>query len=101
MAKEKDDILQTAKDRFKVSLENDEHNRVRAKQDIRFAAASPDDPWQWEDADVQKRKLHMRPMLTINKLPQHVRQVTNDQRQIALAARSSRLTIRRNCGISA
>jgi hypothetical protein len=81
MAKENDDILETAKERFKLSLESSEHNRARAKQDIRFAAASPDDPWQWEDADVQKRKLHRRPMLTINKLPQHIRQVTNDIRQ--------------------
>jgi Phage P22-like portal protein len=81
MAKDKDDVLETAKKRFELSLENSEHNRVRAKGDIRFAAASPDDPWQWDDADVQKRKLHRRPMLTINKLPQHIRQVTNDIRQ--------------------
>lgn len=81
MAKDKDDLLATAKKRFELALENDEHNRVRAKGDVRFAAASPDDPWQWEDADVQKRKLHKRPMLTINKLPQHIRQVTNDIRQ--------------------
>lgn len=81
MAKDKDDVLETAKKRFELSLENSEHNRARAKMDIRFAAASPDDPWQWEDGDVQKRKLHQRPMLTINKLPQHIRQVTNDIRQ--------------------
>lgn len=81
MAKDKDDVLETAKKRFELSLDNSEHNRARAKMDIRFAAASPDDPWQWEDGDVQKRKLHQRPMLTINKLPQHIRQVTNDIRQ--------------------
>lgn len=81
MTKEKDDILETAKKRFKLSLENSEHNRTRGKMDIRFAAASPDDPWQWEDSDVKSRQLHSRPVLTINKLPQHIRQVTNDIRQ--------------------
>lgn len=78
---EKDDIIETAKKRFNYSLDRNSHNREKAKQDIRFAAASPDDPWQWNDVDIQTRKLHMRPMLTINKLPQHIRQVTNDIRQ--------------------
>ena len=77
----KDDILETAKKRFELSLERSEHNRAKMRQDIRFAAASPDDPWQWDELDVQGRKLHMRPMLTINKMPQHIRQVTNDIRQ--------------------
>lgn len=75
------DIIETAKKRFNYSLDRNSHNREKAKQDIRFAAASPDDPWQWNDVDIQTRKLHMRPMLTINKLPQHIRQVTNDIRQ--------------------
>jgi hypothetical protein len=80
--KDKDeDIIETAKKRFEYSVERDSHNIDKAKQDIRFAAASPDDPWQWNDVDVQTRKLHLRPMLTINKLPQHIRQVTNDIRQ--------------------
>ena len=42
-----DDILATAKERFAYSLERSSHNRERAREDIRFAAASPDDPWQW------------------------------------------------------
>jgi hypothetical protein len=76
-----DDILQTAKERFEKSIEHSAHNREKAKEDIRFAAASPDDPWQWDEMDVQGRKQQQRPMLTINKLPQHIRQVTNDIRQ--------------------
>lgn len=50
-------------------------------------AGSPDNNWQWP-ADVLKTRgsaqgqtINARPCLTINKLPQHVRQVTNDQRQ--------------------
>jgi hypothetical protein len=77
----KDDVLERAKKRFEYSLERSSHNRDKAKQDIKFAAASPDDPWQWEDTAVKQRQLEKRPRLTINKLPQHIRQVTNDIRQ--------------------
>lgn len=76
----KDDIIETAKKRFDYAMERNAHNRDKAKADIRFAAASPDDPWQWDDLSVQTRKLGKRPMLTINKMPQHIRQVTNDIR---------------------
>jgi len=55
--------------------------------DLRFYAGSPDNMWQWP-ADVlqtrsavQGQTINARPCLTINKLPQHVRQITNDQRQ--------------------
>lgn len=75
----KDDVLATAKKRFQYGLEKSSHNRETAKKDIRFAAASPDNPWQWEEADIKDRK--GRPTLTINKMPQHIRQVTNDIRQ--------------------
>lgn len=76
-----EDILTTAKERFVYAIERASHNRTRQKEDIKFAASSPDDPWQWEPKTVQERKLHSRPVLTINKLPLHIRQVTNDIRQ--------------------
>lgn len=76
-----EDILTTAKDRFVYALEREAHNKTRQKEDIRFAASSPDDPWQWETKTLQSRQLHDRPVLTINKLPLHIRQVTNDIRQ--------------------
>lgn len=81
MAKTKDTddkVLSTAKTRFEYALDRSSHNRDKMKDDIRFAAASPDDPWQWEKDDQVARK--GRPMLTINKMPQHIRQVTNDIR---------------------
>lgn len=78
---EKDDILSTAKERFEYALARSSENREKAKGDIRFAAASPDDPWQWEDRNYKDRQLQQRPTLTINKMPQHIRQVTNDIRQ--------------------
>jgi hypothetical protein len=55
--------------------------------DLRFMAGSPDNNWQWPSnvlatrGNVQGQTINARPCLTINKLPQHVRQVTNDQRQ--------------------
>lgn len=76
-----EDILATAKDRFVYAIEREAHNKTRQKEDIRFAASSPDDPWQWETKTLQSRQLHDRPVLTINKLPLHIRQVTNDIRQ--------------------
>lgn len=79
MTKADDDIIETAKERFRRSVERNTHNVKNMRQDIRFAAASPDDPWQWEEQDKIARK--GRPMLTINKMPQHLRQVTNDIRQ--------------------
>jgi len=56
--------------------------------DLKFMAGSPDNHWQWPDdvlntrgASSVGRAVSPRPCLTINKLPQHVRQVTNEQRQ--------------------
>ena len=62
-------------------------SREDEQDDLKFYAASPDSQWQWP-ADVlatrgavQGQTINARPCLTINKLPQHVKQVTNDQRQ--------------------
>lgn len=78
---DKPDIIAEAKKRFEYALSQSSENREKAKEDIRFAASSPDDPWQWDQRDAKTRELQMRPMLTINKMPQHIRQVTNDIRQ--------------------
>ena len=76
-----DDILATAKARFERCVSHYSKGREKARADIRFAASSPDDPWQWEDRQFKERELQRRPSLTINKMPQHIRQVTNDIRQ--------------------
>ncbi len=55
--------------------------------DLKFAAGSPDNQFQWPSdvlttrGAVQGQTINARPCLTVNKLPQHIRQVTNDQRQ--------------------
>lgn len=79
MSDKDDDILTTAKQRFQYAQSRFSDNMEKMKEDVRFAAASPDDPYQWEKADIEART--GRPMLTINKMPQHIRQVTNDIRQ--------------------
>jgi hypothetical protein len=62
-------------------------SREDENDDLKFYAGSPDNHWQWPSdvlatrGAVQGQTINARPCLTINKLPQHVRQVTNDQRQ--------------------
>jgi hypothetical protein len=82
-----EDILSAARSRFQMALSAYSDSREDELDDLRFYAASPDNQWQWP-ADVlatrgavQGQTINARPCLTINKLPQHVRQVTNDQRQ--------------------
>lgn len=78
MTQAQDDVLATAKERFRRCVDAYSEAREKAREDIRFAAASPDDPWQWYERDLKSRK--SRPTLTVNKLPAHIRQVTNDMR---------------------
>jgi hypothetical protein len=83
----KKDIIDTARHRMTMAIAAYSESREDELDDLRFFAASPDNQWQWP-ADVlatrgavQGQTINARPCLTINKLPQHVRQVTNDQRQ--------------------
>jgi hypothetical protein len=81
------DVLSTARQRLNMAISAYSESREDEIDDLRFFAGSPDNSWQWP-ADVlatrgavQGQSINARPCLTINKLPQHVRQVTNDQRQ--------------------
>lgn len=81
------DMLALMRRRFQVALSALSDSREDEVDDLRFMAGSPDNQWQWP-ADVlatrgsiQGQTINARPCLTINKLPQHVRQVTNEQRQ--------------------
>jgi hypothetical protein len=80
-------ILATARSRLNMAIGALSESREDEIDDLKFYAGSPDNHWQWP-ADVlatrgavQGQTINARPCLTINKLPQHVRQVTNDQRQ--------------------
>ena len=81
------DVLATARARLSMAISSYSESREDELDDLRFYSGSPDNQFQWP-ADVlatrgavQGQTINARPCLTINKLPQHVRQVTNDQRQ--------------------
>ena len=80
-------LLATARKRLNMAISALSESREDELDDLRFYAGSPSNQWQWP-ADVlatrgavQGQSINARPCLTINKLPQHVRQVTNEQRQ--------------------
>jgi hypothetical protein len=80
-------VLATARDRLNMAIGALSESREDEIDDLKFYAGSPDNRWQWPAdvlatrGSVQGQTINARPCLTINKLPQHVRQVTNDQRQ--------------------
>ena len=80
-------VMSVMRSRLKMAMAAYSDSREDELDDLRFMAGSPDNQWQWP-ADVlatrgavQGQTINARPCLTINKLPQHVRQVTNEQRQ--------------------
>jgi len=85
--KDKGDTLAVMRSRFKMAMAAYSDSREDELDDLRFMAGSPDNQWQWPAdvlatrGSVQGQTINARPCLTINKLPQHVRQVTNEQRQ--------------------
>jgi hypothetical protein len=80
-----DKIIKLALERFKRASDAVQRSRELQRDDVRFALGSPDNGWQWNDTDIVARKGQdgrgARPCLTINKIPLHLAQVTNDARQ--------------------
>lgn len=74
-------VLKEARERFKRAVEAEADQRKLRLDDRRFYAGDADNGWQWPDEWKQKRAKEGRPCLTINKLPQHIKQVSNDVRQ--------------------
>ena len=73
-----------ARKRLHTAIEATNQNRFYQVDDQRFAAGSPDNKFQWPERLVAARENDPngpRPCLTINKLPQHINQITNEQRQ--------------------
>ncbi len=86
-SRDDDSKMATMRHRLQMAQSAYSDSREDELDDLRFMAGSPDNQWQWP-ADVlatrgavQGQTINARPCLTINKLPQHVRQVTNEQRQ--------------------
>lgn len=69
-----DDIVKEAREAIQLSYDFDRDNRREAIEDLRFTAG-----FQWSDAAKIERK--NRPMITINRSSQFVRQVANPIRQ--------------------
>lgn len=70
------ELLRVARERFQLAVDAEIDIRRDQLDDMRFLSGE-----QWPEVVKQSRELDRRPCLTINRLPQFVRQVTNDQRQ--------------------
>lgn len=70
------EFLQLARDRFKLAAEAESTTRSAALDDLEFSVGE-----QWPMDIRADRQLNGRPCLTINVLPQFIKQVTNEQRQ--------------------
>lgn len=81
------DMLATMRTRLTTATACYSDSRNSELDDLKFRAGSPDNMWQWPQdvlstrGSVQGQNINARPCLTINKIPQHVLQVTNEQRQ--------------------
>jgi len=82
-----EEFLSIMRKRLDLAIGALSDSREDELDDLKFAAGSPDNQWQWPAdvlstrGSVQGQTINARPTLTINKLPQHVKQVTNEQRQ--------------------
>lgn len=81
---EQEAIVKEARERLQMAWDYDRDNRREAAIDLQFLAGD-----QWPEQVRIERDRERRPMLTINRLPQFVRQVTNDVRQADVAIRTT------------
>ena len=70
------EFLEEARERFELAARAEELIRERGEDDLKMRAGD-----QWDPDMKAKRLKQKRPCLTVNRLPQFVRQVANDQRQ--------------------
>ena len=80
------ELLFEARQRLNMAISASSESRDDELDDLKFYAGSSDNMYQWPTDVLATRgisngqSLGARPCLTINKLPQHVHQVTNEQR---------------------
>jgi hypothetical protein len=70
------DFQKLVRERFSDAEEHDRENRLHAVEDLKFKAGE-----QYPQEVRREREIDGRPCLTVNKMPQFVRQVTGDIRQ--------------------
>ena len=79
-----EELLSVARKRLESAMSANSESRTNQQEDLEFTAGSPDNNYQWPDYAKTARMtgdVVDRPMLTVNKIPQYIHQVTNDQRQ--------------------
>lgn len=76
-----DPILKEAKERFRRCENWESYARTRYREDLEFEAGDSDNGFQWPNQIRKQYEANQRPYLTINKVRQHVLQITNDARQ--------------------
>ncbi len=74
------DLILRAKRDWRMVVSAESKLRQNQLDDKRFRASE-----QWDETSTNDRAADERPMLTINRLPQFIRQVTNAQRQANMA----------------
>ncbi len=75
MSKADEQLIELARKRFKAAAEAEQHIREEALKDFEFRIGE-----QWPEGIKKQREDDGRPALTINRIPQFLRQVTNEQR---------------------
>ena len=85
MSKEKDAILETARDRMREARDAELPHIERAEQDLRFASGEE----QWPEAERAIRESEGKPTLTFNAMPQYVRKVCGQLRAMNPAIKVS------------
>lgn len=75
---ELDDLLADARKFLELCKELNSQNNQDALDDLRFLSGGVN---QWDAQDAAQRNLDGRPMITVNKLPTFLHQVTNNLRQ--------------------
>lgn len=76
MSKKKDELLKLAKKRFKLSFEAERKNRELMIEDLKFASGD-----QWHGSDRRARETDGRPVITVNRMGQFVKNILGDIRQ--------------------
>lgn len=75
-AEDDTELIKRAKECYRIGIDASAKWREDALEDLSFLAGE-----QWDDNVKGMRDAQGRPALTVNRLPQFVRQITNEQRQ--------------------
>lgn len=76
-AKDEEEIIEEAKEKFRLAEQAESENRKEALDDIKFARLGE----QWPENIRRQREIDGRPCLTVNRMNAFIRQVVNDARQ--------------------